>query len=60
MIRFKPIRDSLLFCDLLECSENVEELSENADYLLDQLRTAIMDLCSDNDWAYEDIESDAM
>lgn len=59
-VRYNPIRDSLLFYELLEESEDISELNSTIENLVDAFRTGIMDLCSDNGWDYSDTDSDIM
>jgi len=59
-IRNSHIRDSLLFYELLEESESMQELNKNIDKLVDAFRSGICDLCDDKGWDSSDIESDIM
>lgn len=56
-VRFNPIRDSLLFYELMEESENVSELNKTIENLVDAFRCGICDLCDDNGWDYFDVDS---
>lgn len=54
MIRFNSNRDSLMMYELLDESENIEEMNVSVEHLVDAFNMAIYDLCLDNDWDYSE------
>ena len=59
-MRQSRIRDELLFYDLMEESNSIEELNDTIEYLTDCFRAAICDICDDKNWNYSDICADIM
>lgn len=44
------LNDNVMFLDLLDGVESVEELSQQVEELADALNIAVCDICDDNGW----------
>lgn len=54
------LRTELLFYDLLEESDDINDLNDNIDFLIDCMRMSVLDLCSDNEWDCYSLDNDLM
>ena len=59
-MRQSRIRDELLFYDLMEESNSIEELNDTIEYLTDCFIAAMYGICYDKNWNYSEICADIM
>ena len=53
MMRQSYIRDELMFYELMDESNSIEELNDTIEYLTDCFRAAILDICDDKKLGFE-------